>query len=57
MGSTWNERPTPTQIRAIVRLCRILRIREPLEERCGNRHEARDTVYLLNNQIKGVAWK
>ena len=53
VGSSWNEHPTPAQIRAIARLCRILGIRELLEERPSNRHEARDTIYQLRNKLKG----
>lgn len=51
-GSSLNERPTPRQVRAIARLCTVLGISEPLEERPSNRWEARDLIYDLLQEVK-----
>lgn len=48
--SSWNDKPTPTQVRAIVKLCLIRGIREPLEEIVNSRAEARSLIYRLRRQ-------
>ncbi len=50
--SSWNEPPTEEQVRAITRLCRALKIREPLEETPSNRLEARNLIYELQARLK-----
>jgi len=52
-SSSWNEQPTPAQVRAITRLCMALHIREPLEETPSNRREARDMIYQLRAKLRG----
>jgi hypothetical protein len=51
--SSLNLPPTPAQIICITKLCRIHQIKEPLEETCKNRAEARNLIYRLShNMIK-----
>ena len=51
--SSLNLPPTPTQIRAITRICMAKHIREPLEETPRNRCEARNLIYRLRSKQHG----
>ena len=51
-ASSWNESPTPEQIRAIVRLCCALKIKEPLEDGPTTRLEARNLLYQLKAYLR-----
>jgi hypothetical protein len=44
------DKATPAQIRAIVRLCIAKNIREPLEEKVSNKDEARALIYQLESR-------
>lgn len=51
--STLELPPTIPQVRAIAKLCVILKIREPLEEGVSNRMEARNLMYDLRSKLRG----
>jgi hypothetical protein len=53
-NSTLNDSPTDGQIRAITKMCIILHINEPLEERVTTRWEARNLLYELQAHLKNV---
>lgn len=50
-SSSWNESPTPSQVRAISKLCRVLKIREPLEESVRTRLEARNLIWQFRSRL------
>jgi len=52
-GSSWNDPPTDEQVRRITWYCKVLHIKEPLEERSSNRLEARNLIYELRAALRG----
>lgn len=50
--SSWNDPPTDGLITRIAWYCRLLGIKELLEERPSNRLEARNLIYDLRAQLK-----
>jgi len=52
MIPTTNERPTPAQCRAIAKLARILKIKNPIEETVKTREEAQRVQWNLLKQVR-----